>query len=130
MILDTTVLVDLLRKDRAAAARVRALEGAGEPMRVPTPVIFELWEGVERSDKPEAALAEVTRLLDAYAVLSLEARHAMRAGRVSGSLVRRGVALDPVDVIIAGMALEEDDAVLTRNLRHFGRVPGLRTEGY
>jgi tRNA(fMet)-specific endonuclease VapC len=30
------------------------------------------------------------------------------------------------DCLIAGIALAEDEALLTRNRRHFERVPGLR----
>lgn len=130
MILDTTVLVDLLRGDAKAKERILALEGSGELLWVPTPVLFELWEGIERADRPEAERKRVVDVLDAYTVLAFERDHAAEAGALSGTLVRRGEMIDPVDAQVAGVALAEERAVLTRNTRHFARVAGLRVETY
>lgn len=130
MILDTTFLVDLARRDRGAFARLDELEARGETLRVPAPAVFELSGGVERSRDPPRETRAVTEVLEGCVVLPLEPRQAMRAGRVSGALLLRGVRLDPIDALIAGIALEEDDAVLTRNLRHFRRVEDLRVEAY
>lgn len=130
MIADTCVLVDLLRGVRAARDRVAALEGGGEVLRVPTPAVYELREGVERSRNPARELFAVEDLLRDFAILPFDLRHATRAGSVSGMLSRRGQPLDDIDVLIAGMALQEQDAVLTKNLKDFDRVPGLRVETY
>ena len=130
MIADTTVLVDLLRGDEAAQGEVRRLESEGVLLWVPTPAVFELWEGVERADRPDEEARRIDAVLGDYTVLAFERRHAARAGRVSGALLRRGTMLDPLDAQIAGMALEERLPVLTRNTRHFERVPGLEVATY
>jgi len=49
-------------------------------------------------------------------------------GRVAADLASRGEALDVKDVLIAGVALMHREAIVTRNVGHFGRVPGLRVE--
>ena len=130
MIADTTLLVDLLRRDEAARKTTERLESDGVVLWVPTPAVFELWEGVERADRPEEEARRIDAVLGDYTVLAFERRHAARAGRLSGSLLRRGTALDPVDVQIAGMALEERLPVLTRNVKHFERIPGLEVATY
>lgn len=130
MIADTTVLVDLLRGVVASRDRVAALEREGDSLRVPTPAVYELWEGVERSAHPARELFAVEELLRDFPVLAFELRHATRAGTVSGALARRGLSMDDIDLLIAGMALQEQEAVLTRNLKDFRRVPGLRVETY
>lgn len=130
MIADTTVLVDLLRGDEAAQGEVRRLESEGVLLWVPTPAVFELWEGVERADRPDEEARRIDAVLADYTVLAFERRHAARAGRLSGALLRRGTMLDPLDAQIAGMALEERFPVLTRNARHFERVPGLEVATY
>ena len=130
MIADTTVLVNLLRGDEAAQGEVRRLESTGGILWVPTPAVFELWEGVERADRPDEEARRIDAVLGDYTVLAFERRHAARAGRVSGALLRRGTMLDPLDAQIAGMALEERLPVLTRNTRHFERVPGLEVATY
>lgn len=130
MILDTTVLVDLLRGNEAAEARVRDLEEDGELLWIPTPVVFELFEGIERADRPEAEQERVGQVLSDYTLLSFEPAHAREAGRVSGQLVRRGRMLDPIGVQVAGMALAEDRTVLTRDTADFERVADVRVANY
>jgi len=92
--------------------------------------VFELWEGVERADRPDEEARRIEAVLEGYTVLPFERRHAARAGRVSGALLRRGTMLDPLDAQIAGMALEERLPLLTRDTRHFERVPGLQVATY
>jgi tRNA(fMet)-specific endonuclease VapC len=130
VILDTTVLVDLLHGDEEAKKRVAELEEAGELLWVPTPVVCELWEGIERADRPEKERQKVVSVLDGYTVLAFDAKHAAKAGITSGALARRGEMIDPYDAQIAGVALAEDRSVLTRNVKHFKRVTGLDVETY
>lgn len=130
MILDTTVLVDLLRGDERTRARVEALEARGEILWIPTPAVFEVWEGTERAERSAEARRRVSEFLEGYTVLPFESNHAARAGVMSGILARRGEMVDPVDAQIAGMALVEGRPVLTRNVKHFRRVEGLRVETY
>ena len=130
MIADTTLLVDLLRRDAAAREATARLEAEGVVLWIPTPAVFELWEGAERADRPEDEVRRIEAVLADYTVLALERPHAARAGRLSGAPLRRGTMIDPIDAQIAGMALEERLSVLTRNARHFERVPGLEVETY
>lgn len=119
-----------MRGDAAARARIGDLEASGTALWVPSPVVFELAEGIERSDRPHQELERVEAVLERCTLLDLTRRHAVRAGRISGQLIRRGEMLDPVDVLVAGMALDEGRPVLTRNARHFERVPDLEVVPY
>lgn len=130
MILDTTFIVDILRDDRVAHSMRAELEGGSEPLRVPAPVLFELWEGIERARNPPRERDIVEETLAAYATLPLSQEHAKRAGAVSAGLLRRGIRIGEIDLLIAGTALVEDDVVLTRNARDFERVPELRVRTY
>lgn len=130
MILDTSVLVDLLRGHEDAHAEVGRLEADGRLLWVPAPAVFELFEGIERADRPAEERRQVEAVLEGYSVLAFEPRHARRAGEVSGRLARRGAMLDPLDIQVAGVALAEDRPVLTRDETDFRRVPGLEVETY
>lgn len=122
--------MDLLRGDAKAHERIKALERDGEVLWIPTPVLFELWEGIERADRPDRERARVADVLDGYTVLAFEPEHAARAGTASGALVRRGEMIDPIDAQVAGVALAQGRAVLTRNRKRFERVAGLAVETY
>lgn len=130
MILDTTLLVDLLRGDERARDEIAMREARGEVLWVPTPVLFELWEGIERADRPDHERRRVEEVLRGYTILDFDGGHAARAGTLSGALARRGEMIDPVDAQVAGAALAEGHAVLTRNTRHYQRVAGLDVQSY
>ena len=63
-------------------------------------------------------------------VFVLDARGAERAGDIEGKLIKHGIMIQPLDSMIAGIALTKGERVLTRNTKHFGRVPGLVVETY
>jgi predicted nucleic acid-binding protein len=47
-----------------------------------------------------------------------------------GRLEMEGRTISEIDALIASVALERDELLVTRNVRHFARVPGLRVETY
>lgn len=47
-------------------------------------------------------------------------------GRVRNYLRRRGQLIPDFDLLIASTALQHDLTLLTRNTRHFARIPNLR----
>jgi tRNA(fMet)-specific endonuclease VapC len=127
---DTSFLIDLMRGLAAARERRAALEAAGGPIGVPAIVVYELERGAEASRTPPAERARIRQVLSARPVLPLDEAAARAAGTIEGALRRQGVAIDPEDALIAGTALSRAEPLVTRNVRHFGRVPGLTLETY
>lgn len=130
MILDTTFLVDLVRGDPGARALLEAAEEGSEAVRLPAPAVAKLWEAVERSRHPPRNLDRLEAALADAAVVAFEARHAARAGRILGRLAREGHPMDPFDAMVAAVAVESDETLVTRNVRDFERVPELRLRVY
>lgn len=91
------------------------------------------WQAVLRHPKSDAHLADTyLRLTEAVRVLS-----GMHIVTFSEAAIRRYNALlamklniGKMDLRIAAIALEENATVITRNLRDFGRVPGLACENW
>lgn len=130
VVLDTSFLIDVLRGDAPAVQLMEELEERGEDVIIPTVVLFELWEGIERSRTPLRETDLVEEAMRGHRVTDLARDHAMRAGRVSGALARRGLVLGDADILIAGIALHEGAEVITRNEGDFARVPDLRLRTY
>lgn len=130
MILDTSFLIDLMNRDAAALSRAKALERSGEELRVPAPSLFELWRGVHLAAKTAQEAQKVTAILGGFPIAPLDAAAARRAGEVDAELIKRGAQNDPEDSMIAGIALVLGQPLLTRNGRHFSRVPDLQVESY
>jgi len=71
-------------------------------------------------------LDEIIRGFSAAPVLTFEDA----ASDVFGDLVARRVRVATMDLRIVAIALANNVVLLTRNVRDFGKVPGLRTENW
>ena len=130
MLLDATFLVDLVRGDPAARALLDAAEEGSEAVRIPAPAIAKFWEAVERSRQPPRDRERVQAILAGAASVPFTAEHAARSGRILGRAAREGFPMDPFDAMVAAVAVESDEALVTRNVRDFERVPDLRLRTY
>lgn len=130
MILDTLFLIDRMNRDAGAVSRAKNLERTGEDLRVPAPSLFELWRGVRLAAKTAQEAQSVTAVLGGFPIAPLDAAAAIRAGEVDAVIIKQSAQIDPEDAMIAGIALELGQPLLTRNGRHFSRVPGLKVESY
>ena len=51
-------------------------------------------------------------------------------GALADSFTLKGKIIDEFDMVIAGHAMSEGLTVVTDNLKHFGRIPGLNVENW
>ena len=128
--LDTTFLVDIVRGDPGARALLEAAEAGSEAVRIPAPALAKFWEALDRSRHPPRDVERVRAVLDAAASAPFTHAHATRAGRILGRATREGAPMDPFDAMVAAIAVEEQEALVTRNVRDFERVPDLRLRTY
>lgn len=123
--LDTNVLSELIRDPRGALATRAASEPAGS---ICTSVIVacELRFGAQRKGSP-VLIERVDQLLDRIDVLPLDADADRHYAEIRHALERGGTPIGSHDLFIAAHARSLDLTLVTRNLREFARVPGLRT---
>ncbi len=120
IVADTDVLIDFLADHGPAAAAIAAELTRG---RLATTVLtrFELLAGA-RSAKARQAIAA---LLGGLPTLPLDSQAADLAADVRRRLEAGGQSIGMADSLIAGIVLTQNAALMTRNRRHFDRVPGL-----
>lgn len=90
----------------------------------------EILYGAARVGRP--GLVEQLRALvtGAQTVIPFDERAAEAYGPLRADLERNGQRLDDPDLRIAAIALSRDLTLVTGNVRHFERVPGLRIENW
>ena len=130
-ILDTNAVSALMKGEASVVERLAALAPAD--VAIPQPVLAEIAFGLERlpRSKRRAALqarfdlvcAEIPRAEWTDAVSQMY-------GRVKTTLERRGTRIEDFDAAIAAHALAGDATLVTANLDHMTRVPGLRIEDW
>lgn len=125
-LIDTSVFIDLVRRGES----IRALDTIvqGEPIALASITASELLVGVHRSDPGrhrERQLDYVETLLREFPVLAFDLDTARTHAQLSNGLAAIGQPIGANDLLIAATALTRGFSVLTHNLRHFERVPGL-----
>lgn len=130
MIEDTSFLIDIINGDEDAMATLELVERENRPEKISAVTSLELYEGVERSEKPAAEKRSVLRVLDSKHVIPADHDIMKHAGELSGRLVSEGQRIDREDCIVAATAIQENEPVLTRNQSHFDRIPNLDVETY
>jgi len=100
---------------------------------IPQPVLAELAFGIERLPRSKRR----TSLQARFDLVSAELPRAewtdavsQAFGRIKAMLERRGTRIEDFDAAIAAHALSLEATLVTANLDHMVRVPGLRVEDW
>lgn len=131
MILDTSFVEDVAREDESALERATRLAADGVPERLSALTVYELYWGIGYVERPQAEKDGVDAVLETKEIYDVTPEIARKAGRIAGNLSSQGNPLnDPGDEIIGATGVVYDEPVLTRNVDHFERIPGLEVETY
>lgn len=125
--LESSFLVDLLRKDPEAIGKARQLEASGERLCIAAPSLAEILQGAHY--RGGVSLRETTEVLSGLEVLDINETAAAEAGRLGAELLRRGLGVPMVDLLIAAAARANQATLITRD-GAFSRIPDLAVETY
>jgi predicted nucleic acid-binding protein len=132
--LDSSLLIDLQReltRERLGPA-FESLEllDEGEELGVSVYVACELRAGAEHARRPLAEHETLDRLFAGLLVRHPDERFAPLCGRLLAAIHRQRRTIATMDLLVATAALLDDAPLITRNVKDFSRVPGLRVIGY
>ena len=129
---DTDTLSELMRRAPSPGLLRRLAAVAPEDQSTSSITLGELVYGARRV---AARSAELTRQIEEtvtanLAVLPFDADAARVYGRLRAELEADGSPIGNADTQIASIAIARDLVVVTGNVRHFERVPGLVVENW
>jgi predicted nucleic acid-binding protein len=87
----------------------------------------EVYEAAFHSTNSQAYLTIYREFIAPLAIVPLSEPIMERFAEIRAHLRRRGQLISDFDILIAASALQHDLTLLTYNLRHFERIPELRT---
>jgi tRNA(fMet)-specific endonuclease VapC len=126
-LLDTDSVSFALRGQGEVAARIRAEKPSD--LSISAITVAELRYGADRKGS-----RKLHRLIDTFAgaieVASFDESAAVEFGRIGSLLADRGTPIGEFDVLIAAHAVALRRTLVTNNLRHFSKVPGLSLENW
>ena len=129
-LLDTDILSNLAKRAPSTALVTKLASVPLEHQSTSSITLGELVYGAHRFNRRALLQRLDETVLANVPVLSFDAPAARRYGEIRAELERRGTPIGDADLRIASIALSNDLTVVTGNVRHFARVPGLRVENW
>ncbi len=127
---DTSFVIALLRRDVNAESKLESYIQDDE-MITTTPIcVCELFAGAYRSKKRDLEIKRVREFLSRMELLEFSTQACERFGRLRGELESKGTPVGDFDIMIAAIALAHNQPVVTRDLGHFQKIPGLTVESW
>jgi predicted nucleic acid-binding protein len=123
--LDTDILIALIRERRDAISFLASLDES-EPLSTTFVSSCELLEGACLSSDVGKELDRVKKVSAALKILLPTAATAEKFGSLSAELKKNGAPIGNFDVLIACIALEYGETLVSRNVKHFERIKGLK----
>ena len=132
ILLDTTFLIDLLKKRSNAVNKTKDIENR-DTLATTYVNVYELLLGVYslKNINHEEKLVEANILLEKLEILSLDKNSAILSAKIGGDLTLKGQIVGDMDNMIAGIALSNGiSTIVSRDKGHFSRIKGIKVETY
>lgn len=120
LLLDTTVLIDLLRGRKNRRELLAELVQGGHTLATAAINVGEVYAGMRPGEQ-----ARTEALLTNLLIVPMTADIARRAGMLKCQWARKGKTLSLPDMIVAATAIESGDALMTDNYKDFRLISGL-----
>lgn len=124
-LLDTCTCIALIKEQPSVVEHVR--KAGVEQCKISDITLAELYFGAYKSGRKKHFddVVEIMNLFEQYSIDSLR-----KYGEIRWQLENNGKKIGDMDMFIAATALEEDLVVVTGNVDHFSRIPGLKIENW
>ena len=134
-LLDTAFLIDLINGHEGAAKLARRIDSGSPVTALSVISAHEYLFGVyfkyhNDKERLEAKLSSAQSDLSKFEIVPLTREIMEVSASIEADLVRAGRLVGINDVYIAATALTLGFTLVTRNIRHFGRVPKLEVKSY
>ncbi len=129
--LDTTFLIDLLRKKPEAEKKLSSLMKRSDGPCVTVISVGELFYGAYKSKNVEREKEKITDVLSGLLILEMNEYGAEKFGQILSALDQTGQKTNDRDILIAAIAISKgENIIVTRNAKDFSKIPEIAVESY
>lgn len=130
VVLDTDILIGILRKDNNAIKKIELLEKTNKRFSTTSINTFELYYGALKSKHPVENLISVKKLLSDIQILEFDNFTASISAEFKLFLEKKGKPTQLLDLFIGSITRSSDDFLITKNKKHFKNIPDLKIESW
>ncbi|MFT4261182.1 MAG: type II toxin-antitoxin system VapC family toxin [Candidatus Woesearchaeota archaeon] len=125
--LDSSFVIDYFKGDKDANKMIKKLDF--ETVFLTEISVFEISVGMINTNKKN--LDMLLRFLDKIKIIPTTTMFSLEAARIKKELELKGMAIDSMDLLIAGMMRSYGfSKILTRNKKYFEKIDGLEVISY
>ncbi len=128
-LLDTNVLIELLRNNHVVVANLRVAIIRGHDVRINALSYYETRRGLLGIHQA-AKLLKFDTFCRVFGIVYLDQPALDKASEIYSDLRKKGRLIEDADILIAAMALVNNAILVTDNVSHFKRVVGLKLENW
>lgn len=122
-LLDTSIIIGLLRQDRKTQDLIERVKGTTYTSSI---CLAELYEGIERANNRQKAEKELMTLILPLKIYDFSQGEAVIFGKIRSRLKKLGTVIGDMDLLIAATCLAHNLILVTLNKQHFNRIKGLK----
>ena len=127
--LETSFIIDFLRGKENARIFLKKLGESRDIATITAPTIMEIISGAELEESKREK-KEILNLLNTLTILPLDESSSILAGEIEAKLAMGGETIPPIDIMIAAIAIENNEVLATKNEKHFSRINNLKITTY
>ncbi len=126
-VLDSDIIIDFLRNRNDAINKISSLRAKSAKICTTVLNYQEVMRGlIKKQHQEKEDIAEM--FFSSLDIASYGINEAKIAARIEAHLEFAGQKISGFDIPIAAICLASNAAIVTRNTKHFQRVPGLKIE--
>ena len=110
-ILDTDIIVALLKGTPKAVQKITSIEKTGEPISTTIVTVYELLKGAYLSCRCEENLAKVTDVISNVQILDLTFNACEEAAKIYKELKNKGTMVGEFDILIAAIIRANNESL-------------------
>jgi len=122
-LVDSDVLINFLKGEEQAVKTIKKLQN--RPFYLSIISVGEILEGLLET-KNKKRLTSFKELLQTVIVINIDFLIIEKFSLIRKSLRQKGLLIDNFDLLIASTCLVHNLVIVTGNISHFKRIPGLK----
>ncbi len=119
--LDSDIIIDFLKEKEHAVKIIKKLQDNHHLLSTTSVNTFELYKGIIKNQDTKS-IDSLDRLLNNLKIYNFDLSSSKKAADIFENLKLKGEIIDLADIMIASIALANNETLLTNNKKYFQRI--------
>jgi tRNA(fMet)-specific endonuclease VapC len=123
-LIDTDILSYYFKGDKQVCKQFESYLKKWEIIEISIVTFYEIVSGL-KAKNAHKQLEQFEQFANDNLVIPVTEKSASISAKLYAQLKQKGTMVDDIDLLIAGIAIENEMVLVTNNQKHFGRIEGL-----